>query len=128
MIDPVALSTYSPAQVQNSNAAPAAQAVTPAQQGDDTGALNSLVSSQAVNPREAINPSIFQNTLNQAHEGLLSQLRSQTLSTATQRNSLGRTSLFDLFRSPLVSQQSPVSQFNAVSEPSTRRSLLDVTA
>jgi hypothetical protein len=126
MIDPVALSTYSPALVQNVNAAPV---LTPAQQDEGVGLLSSLVSSEAVNPREAINPSTFENTLNQANEGLLSQLRSQTLSTASQGNLLGQTSLFDLFRTPLVSQQSQIRQFNAVSEPSTtRRGVLDIIA
>jgi len=124
MIDPVTLSTYSPPLAQNVNETPV---FTPAQQAEGPGALSSLVSSEALNPREAINPSIFENTLNQAHEGLLSQLRSQTLSSALQGNFPGRTSLFDLFRTPLVGQQSQISRFDAVSEPSTRRSLVDIT-
>ena len=125
MIDPVALSTYSPALVQNVNAAPV---LTPTQQAEEPGPLSSLISSEALNPREAISPSIFDNTLNQANEGLLSQLRSQTLSPALQGNFLGQTSLFDLFRTPLVGQQAQLRQFTAVSEPSTQRSFLDVTA
>ena len=124
MIDPVALSTYSPALVQNANAT---AALTPAQQPEEEGLLSSLVSSEALNPREAINPSVFQNTLNQANEGLLSQLRSETLNAASQGNFLGQTSLFDLFRTPLISQQSQIRQFNAVSAPSARRGFLDVT-
>lgn len=57
----------------------------------------------------------------------LSGLKEKT-AASMQGNLFGQTSLFDLFRTPLVSQQSQIRQFSAVSEPSTaRRGALDIT-